>query len=64
VIKYNEEHRDKEAALRLLKKAIRRHGVSETIPMNGSEAHEATIKRYTASQLTLIFLRLVWSTAR
>src|SRR5215510_10905808 len=37
------EHRDKEAALRFLKKAIRRHGVPETSPLDGSDAHEAAI---------------------
>jgi putative transposase len=38
------EHRDKEAALRLLKKAIRRNGLPEKITIDGSEAHEAAIK--------------------
>ena len=40
------EHRDTEAALRFLKKAIRRHGVPETITIDGSDANEAAIKRY------------------
>ena len=40
------EHRDKEAALRFLKKAIRRNGVPETITIDGSDANEAAIKRY------------------
>jgi transposase-like protein len=40
------EHRDKEAALRFLKKAIRRHGVPETITIDGSDANEAAIKSY------------------
>src|SRR5437763_16769666 len=35
------EHRDKEAALRFLKKAIRRNGVPETITIDGSDANEA-----------------------
>ena len=39
------EHRDTEAALRLLKKALRRHGVPETITMDGSDANAAAIKR-------------------
>src|SRR5262245_35766176 len=34
------EHRDIEAALRFLKKAIRRNGVPETITIDGSEANE------------------------
>jgi putative transposase len=39
------EHRDTEAALRFLTQAIRRHGVPETITIDGSEANEAAIKR-------------------
>src|SRR5947208_11092452 len=35
------ENRDKEAALRCLKKAIRRNGVPETIAISGSQAHAA-----------------------
>ena len=38
------EHRDKEAALRFLKKAIRRNGIPETITIDGSEANTAAIK--------------------
>jgi len=38
------EHRAKEAAVRFLKKAIRRTGVPETIPLDGSDAHEAASK--------------------
>src|SRR5215475_4770586 len=38
--------RDEEAALRFLKKALRRHGVPEKITIDGSAAHEAAIKRY------------------
>jgi putative transposase len=38
------EHRDKEAALRLLKKAIRRNALPETITIDGSDANEAAIK--------------------
>jgi len=44
------EHRDQEAALRFLKKAIRRHSVPEKITIDGSEANEAasnTITRRT-----------------
>ena len=40
------EHRDTEAALRFLKKAIRRNGLPETITIDGSDANEAAIKRY------------------
>ena len=40
------EHRDTEAVLRFLKKAIRRHGVPETITIDGSDANEAAIKSY------------------
>lgn len=35
------ERRDTEAALKFLKKAIRRHGVPETITIDGSEANAA-----------------------
>ena len=45
------EHRDKEAALRFLKKAIRRHGVPEKIPIDGSDANEAAIKGSVAKLL-------------
>jgi transposase-like protein len=51
------EHRDKEAALRFLKKAIRRHGVPETITIDGSDANEAAIKRYNAEHGTAIAIR-------
>jgi len=40
------ESRDQEAALRFLKKAIRRNGVPETITIDGSDANEAAIKSY------------------
>src|SRR5262249_43099398 len=53
------EHRDKEAALRFLKKAIRRHGVPETITLDGSDAHEAAIKNYNAEHGTPIAIRQV-----
>jgi putative transposase len=42
------EHRDKEAALRFLKKAIRRNGVPEKITIDGSATNEAAIKSYNA----------------
>src|SRR5262249_34207948 len=53
------EHRDKEAVLRFLKKAIRRHGVPETITIDGSDANEAAIKRYNEEHGTHIAIRQV-----
>jgi len=52
-------HRDKEAALRFLKKAIRRNGRPETITIDGSDANEAAIKRYNAEHGTTIAIRQV-----
>jgi len=53
------EHRDKEAALRFLKKAIRRHGVPETITIDDSDANEAAIKSYNEEHGTHIAIRQV-----
>jgi transposase-like protein len=53
------EHRDKEAALRFLKKAIRRNGLPEKITIDGSEANEAAIKRYNEEHGTNIIIRQV-----
>jgi putative transposase len=53
------EHRDKAAALRFLKKAIRRNGVPETITIDGSDANEAAIKRYNEEHGTHIAIRQV-----
>jgi len=53
------EHRDIEAALRFLKKAIRRHGAPETITIDGSDANEAAIKRYNKEHGTNIIIRRV-----
>ena len=53
------EHRDAEAALRFLKKAIRRHGVPETITIDGSDANEAAIKRDNEAHGTCIISRQV-----
>jgi putative transposase len=53
------EHRDKEAALRFLKKAIRRHGVPEKITIDGSDANEAAIKSYNEEHGTHIIIRQV-----
>jgi putative transposase len=50
------EHRDKEAALRFLKKAIRRHGVPEKIIIDGSDANEAAIKSYNEEHGTHIII--------
>jgi putative transposase len=53
------EHRDTAAALRFLKHASRRHGVPETITIDGSEANEAAIKRYNEEHGTNIIIRQV-----
>ena len=53
------EHRDTEAALRFLKKAIRRNGLPETITIDGSDANEAAIKRYNEAHGTAIIIRQV-----
>jgi putative transposase len=48
------EHRDAEAALKFLKKAIRRNGLPETITIDGSTANAAAIKRYNEAHGTVI----------
>jgi putative transposase len=53
------EHRDKEAALRFLQKAIRRHGVPEKITIDGSDANEAAIKSDNEAHGTSIIIRQV-----
>src|ERR1043166_3200045 len=53
------EHRDTEAALRFLQKAIRRNGLPETITIDGSDANEAAIKRYNEEHGTAIAIRQV-----
>jgi putative transposase len=53
------EHRDTEAALRFLKKAIRRNGLPETMTLDGSDANEAAIKRYNEEHGTHIIIRQV-----
>ncbi len=53
------EHRDQEAALRFLKKAIRRHSVPEKITIDGSEANEAAIKHYNEAHGTSIEIRQI-----
>jgi len=51
------EQRDEAAALRFLKKAIRRHGVPEKITIDGSAANEAAIKSYNEEHGTAIIIR-------
>src|SRR6266567_7033135 len=53
------EQRDTEAALKFLKKAIRRNGLPETITIDGSDANEAAIKRYNEEHGTHIIIRQV-----
>jgi putative transposase len=53
------EHRDQEADLRFLQKAIRRNGVPEKITINGSDANEAAIKRYNEAHSTTIEIRQI-----
>ena len=53
------EHRDTEAALRFLKKAIRRHGLPEIRTIDGSDANAAAIKRYNEAHGTAIAIRQV-----
>jgi putative transposase len=53
------EQRDKEAALKFLKKAIRRNGLPETITIDGSDANEAAIKSYNQEHGTAIAIRQV-----
>jgi putative transposase len=53
------EQRDQEAALRFLKKAIRRHGVPEKITIDGSEANAAAIKHYNQEHGTSIDIRQI-----
>jgi transposase-like protein len=53
------EQRDTEAALKFLKKAIRRNGLPTTITIDGSDANEAAIKRYNEEHGTAIAIRQV-----
>jgi putative transposase len=53
------EQRATEAALQLLKKAIGRHGLPETITIDGSDANEAAIKSYNQEHGTAIAIRQV-----
>ena len=49
--------RDKEAALRFLKKAIRRNGVPQTSTIDGSEANAAALKSYNEEHGITIVIR-------
>jgi putative transposase len=53
------EHRDTDAALRFLTKAIRRHGLPQTITIDGSDANQAAIKRYNREHGTAITIHQV-----
>ena len=53
------EQRDEPAAKRFLTQAIRRHGVPETITIDGSEANAAAIRSYNEEHGTAIRIRQV-----
>jgi putative transposase len=53
------EERDEPAARRFLIKAIHRHGVPETITIDGSEANTAAIRGYNRAHGTAISIRQV-----
>jgi transposase-like protein len=53
------EQRDQEAALRFLKKAIRRHGLPEKITIDGSAANKAAITSYNEAHGTTIEIRTI-----
>jgi putative transposase len=53
------EHRETAAALRFLTHAIRRHGVPETMTIDGSEAHAAAIRGDNAAHGTAIIIRQI-----
>jgi transposase-like protein len=48
------EHRDRDAALRFLTEAIRRHGLPETMKIDGSEANASAIRAYNEAYGTAI----------
>jgi len=52
-------YRDKAAALRFLKQAIRRNGLPEIMTIDGSDANTAAIKRYNETHGTAIAIRQV-----
>ena len=59
--------RDEQATTRLLTQAIRRHGVPETITIDGSEANATAIRSYNKEHGTAIaiqqgkYLKTSWS---
>src|SRR5919198_1024855 len=53
------EQRETEAALKFLKKAIRRNGLPTMITIDGSDANAAAIKRYNEEHGTAIAIRQV-----
>jgi putative transposase len=53
------EHRDERAATRFLIKAIRRHGVPETITIDGSAANAVAIRSYNTEHGTAIVIRQI-----
>jgi putative transposase len=53
------EQRDEQAAKRFLTKAIRRHGVPETITIDGSAANKAAITSYNEEYGTAIEIRQI-----
>ena len=53
------EQRDEHAAKRFLTKAIRRHGVPETITIDGSAANKAAIESYNEDHGTTIAIRQI-----
>jgi transposase-like protein len=53
------EQRDEQAAKRFLIKAIRRHGVPEKIPIDGSAANKAAIMHYNEEHGTAIEIRQI-----
>jgi putative transposase len=52
-------HRDEQAATRFLTKAIRRHGVPETMTIDGSDANASAIRSYNTEHGTAIVIRQV-----
>jgi putative transposase len=53
------KERDERAAMRFLTKAIRRHGVPETITIDGSAANDAAIRNYNQEHGTAMAIRQV-----
>ena len=53
------EQGDEQAATRFLTKAIRRHGIPETITIDGSKANAAAIREYNAAYGRMITIRQV-----